>query len=269
MMILFLLLAQAPLPTVGDTLWVVRRLAVPAGYDVRPAIWTPSGAVELLGQPRVSRVGDIAEVRYPAVAWEPGSHTVEVPGPILRAPDGRTDSLPPETVTLVVASVLPEVPRDSTLPIRPPAVVLLQPSYSIVPLLVAYALSAVFLAPWVWWWRRRRKARLPPSSVAVAPGPPVARWSEAGEERAVAAAASVRLRAAIARHVPEAHPALDAQDCLALLAAARPKWPLDELARLMHQLETTRFAPVVATEAPMLYQRAVELARTLPSSEGP
>jgi len=95
-LLLLLALTQAPLPQVGDTVWLVRTIAAPAGRVVRVAPWNPEGAVEALGPGILVRRGDSLDVRYPAVGWLPGSHAVEVPGPVLVSPDvGHTWPMSP------------------------------------------------------------------------------------------------------------------------------------------------------------------------------
>src|SRR5690348_3318775 len=96
-----LLLQQVPLPTVGDTVWVSRSLRAPAGSVVRPAPWPddPTADVQPLGPAVVSRLGDSIEIRYPLVAWTPGEHPVDIPGPTIIGPGARVDSLPSRPAT--------------------------------------------------------------------------------------------------------------------------------------------------------------------------
>src|SRR5512147_769615 len=108
MLLSLVLLLQQGTPTVGDTIWLERTIETPAGAEVRAAQWTPSEPMGLLGHPVIRRVGSQTVVSYPAVAWNAGTITVQVPGPILIRSDGTTDSLPTESRTLVVSSVLPD-----------------------------------------------------------------------------------------------------------------------------------------------------------------
>jgi len=107
--------SQAPTgtPTVGDTIWVTRTVELPAGRTVRPADWQPEDPVELLGPARVTVRGGSADVAYPIVIWQTGPHTLEVPGPLVLAPQGAVDSLPPAGITFEVASV-EQAPRATT-----------------------------------------------------------------------------------------------------------------------------------------------------------
>ena len=108
-------------PTVGDTIWLNRTVAVPPGHVVRASDWDPADPVELLGRPRIVMTGDSARISYPVVVWASGSRLIELPGPLLLGPGGTVDSLPGEPVRVAVKSVLPRVLRDSSVPPQPRA----------------------------------------------------------------------------------------------------------------------------------------------------
>ncbi len=261
MMVLLLLLLQGT-PTVGDTIWVSRTIPLPAGWSARAPTWDPGGAVELLGRAVVDVAGDSVRVRYPLVVWQPGSHVVEVPGPVLLSPRGEVDSVRLARVTLTVASVLPSVPPDSVLQPQPPVGIIPRPVTSIVPLLVLWGLAIAALLPLHWWWRRRGKP--PPPAPAGEPkqaaaDPPVARWAALGESRAVAAAGIAALKLTVAERVPDAAATLDTDAWLAVLRTHRPGWPLDDLGRVLRDMDGSRFAPLSEGDAEALYRRAMEL----------
>jgi hypothetical protein len=212
---LLLVALQSPLPQVGDTLWLVRTFPAPVGRVARVAPWNPEGAVEALGPGLLIRRGDSLDLKYPAVGWLPGSHTVEVPGPVFVSPDGTTDSLPFATLTVTIASVLPAMADDSLPPIQPEAAPILRPIQTAVPMLVLVLLTALLLIPAHYWWRRRgrpmeaEREATPPAP----PEPPLAEWLAAGEPRAVLAAAAARLRLATTnRTSPPAADLLQALD---------------------------------------------------------
>lgn len=237
-MVLFLLLtvAQAPLPQVGDTVWLVRTIAAPSGREVRVAPWSPEGAVEALGPGLLVRRGDSLDVRYPAVGWLPGSHAVEVPGPVLVSPDGTTDSLPPSTITVTIASVLPDLPGDSLPGVQPEAGPVLRPIQTAVPVLLLLAVATLVLVPFHLWWRRRgRPLAAPPPAGVHSAELPTAAWAAAGEPRAVLAAAAADLRALAARTPsPEADALLrQLDDALFGPADAAAALPLAEAARAL------------------------------------
>lgn len=242
--ILLLVALQGGRPTVGDTVWIVRTVRVPAGFTVRAPDWKPEGDVELLGRPLVVARGDSADIRFPAVAWRAGRHTVEVPGPLLLAPGGAVDSLPSETRVVAVTSVLPDAPIDSAIAPQPPAGIVARRVTTLRPVLLLVAAAALLLLPLHFWWRRRGK----PLPTPVADGgaarpvsPPLARWAAAGERHAVIAAAAARLRARIAARVPEAHAGLDTEQVVAAVAQRHPAWPVAELEELLRALDVARF----------------------------
>jgi hypothetical protein len=255
MMILMLLALQGT-PTVGDTVWVSRTVALPAGWSARAPAWDPGGVVELLGRAVVEVLGDSVRVRYPLVVWQPGSHVVEVPGPVLLSPRGEVDSVRLSRVTITVASVLPAVPPDSVLQPQPPTGIIPRPVTSIVPLLILWGVAALLMLPLHWWWRRRGTPAPPGDRPEpTASGPPVARWAAAGEFRAVAAAGMLTLKETVARRVPDANPTLGTDAWLAVLRARKPAWPLDELGQVLHEIDGSRFAPLTKGDALELYQR--------------
>jgi hypothetical protein len=254
--------AQAPAPTVGDTIWVARTVAVPPGATVRPADWDPADPVERLGPPRVTPHGDSADVAYPIVVWRAGPLRLEVPGPLLLTEGGKIDSVPPQPMDVRVASVLPAVSPESLAP-QPRADFVPRTSVSALPLLVLLALSALLLAPLHWWWRRRGIPRPRPALTLLSEfGPPLDRWADAGESRAVASVATHRLRSLIAARMPAAHPGLDTEGLLRAVAG-RADWPLAELADLLRSLDQARFGSAMVTDAVRLARWADELAPRL------
>jgi hypothetical protein len=257
------MLIQSPQPTVGDTVWLSRTVALPAGNVVRAADWDPPEPVELLGRPRVVITGDSARISYPVVIWTPGTQMIDLPGPLLLGPGGTVDSLAGERVSLTVKSVLPPVPHDSVVPPQPRASMVARREVSAVPLLLLGSMALVLLLPLHLWWRRRGKP-VPVAPVAPElPDPPLAQWADAGEYRAVANVAAVRLRAAVAQRVAAAHSGLDTERLLAELAAVRPDWPLDELGDLLRALDDARFAETGSPEALELFQSTLKLREWL------
>lgn len=262
-MIAVLFLLQGGLPTVGDTIWVRRMVAAPAGRAVRAAEWIPTGDIEVLGHSRVVLRGDSAEVSYPVTLWAPGTQTVQVPGPLLVGGDGRIDSLRAAAVTLSARSVLPPGPRDSVPP-QPTTPPVALREESLLPLLILWGAAVVLLLPIHWWWRRRGRAM--PVGV-VGPGevgePEVERWADVGESRAVVSAAVERLRTVIAEKLPEAAPEIDTEACLAVVGEHRPGWPLAELGELLRALDEARFAHGPDVDALGMYRSASDLGRRI------
>jgi hypothetical protein len=91
------------------------------------------------------------------------------------------------------------------------------------------------------------------------PEPPLERWADDGEYRAVANVAAFQLRAVLADRVVAASPSLDTERVLAELKAARPDWPLEELSYLLRALDGARFGHVKAPEAMILLHSSLEL----------
>ena len=256
---------QGDLPTVGDTIWVTRTVDLPAGRSLRAAEWEVADPIELLGPPRITLRGGSADVSYPLAVWRAGFHTVQVPGPLLLSPDGGVDSLRAEAVTFRVASVLPRAATDTSLRPQPRADFVPRPATTPVPLILLLIVAIALLAPIHWWWRRRgRPARKPaPADMGGPAKPPLERWADAGESRAVAAAATSRLRATVAARLPGALPSLDTEAVLAHVAEQRPDWPLAELGDVLRALDEARFGDGALPDAMGLTRWAAELEHRL------
>jgi hypothetical protein len=246
--------------TVGDTIWLVRDVSVPPGRVVRAATWDPADPVELLAPGRVISRGGTAEVAYPVVVWRPGDYTLSPPGPLLLASDGHVDSLPPEPVTLHLASVLPSVPADSVLSPQPPADFVPRSALTLLPLVLLWGVAALLLVPLHWWWRRRgqRVTRDPPGA-SVNPGPPLERWADSGETRAVAAAVTARLRSHLVAQMSDMSQQLDTETLIAELSRSQPDWPLDEINGVLRDLDLARFGDSSEADVLALARRAEAL----------
>ena len=127
--------------TVGDTVWLERRFALPGGWRLRPGRLGSDDAVEALADPVVLRDGGEWVVRYPVAAWTPGPHTVTLP-PVWRlGPDAQADSISGGTASFVLATVIPDSlkhpePRPALAPLRAEARDARLPALAL--LLVAY-----------------------------------------------------------------------------------------------------------------------------------
>lgn len=265
---LLALLQQAAAPTVGDTIWLERAIETPPGAEVRAVPWTPEGQLGLLGHPVVRRDGRRTIVAYPAVAWAAGRHTLRVPGPVVIRSDGTTDSLPSEARTIIVASVLPDSLPPERLPVQPEAGIVAQRVTSPWPLLVLLLGAAVIYLPLLWWWRRPGPPMPALRSSPVAVTLPLAEWSEAGEPRAVAAAANRALRGAISSQLPAVSQGLVASRLIRLVGDQRPGWPVEELGIVLRALEAAQYAETPGAEVVALAARAGDLRRRLEHSNG-
>ena len=255
-----LFLVQAPAPTVGDTIWLSRTVTLPEGAEVRAAAWQLEGDVELLGRPQLEVGEGRATVRYPAVAWTTGTHTLDVPGPIIIMADGRTDSLPSQPVSVTVRSTLPADTDAEKAPIQAAVGLLRETVTTPVPVLVLLASVAVLFLPLAWWWRRRRTP-VAGGALAVAPAGtiPVEAWSEDGELRAVAAATAQVVRESLVAALPGAQPGLGTARLVAQAEARRPALPVEELAELLTLLESAAYGPAGGADVQALAARASQL----------
>jgi hypothetical protein len=261
------LVLQGPLPTVGDTIWLERRILVPAGSEVRVPRWDPPEQMELIGKPEIRSEPGQAVVVYPATAWRPGSYQLVIPGPILVAPDGRTDTLPAEQRTVEVATVLPDSDPDR-LRIQPPVGIVPRYITRPEPLLGALALAGALFGLLAWLWRRRGPL-LAPSPEAASPAvAPLLAWVEAGETRAAAAFKARELRDLVARRVPAGQPGLDTERLARVLAEQRPTWPVAALSAVLGDLDRFAFGEAEPEDLPELLERADHLAAEL-RQEGP
>jgi hypothetical protein len=258
MMAVLLVLAQAVAPTVGDTIWVERVVPLPPGHLARLTDWQLEGDVEMLGEPVLSHEGNTVVVRFPLVAWRPGTHTVEVPGPELVGPDGRTVPVPTEARVLEVASVLPEGPAEE-IPIREPAGIVGRPVASWMPVVMMLLVAGLLVAPAWWWWSRRGPTAADADPAEPVPIP-VADWARAGEQRVVLAVATDQVRHAVAENLPEAHPGLDTEACIAIIQAAKPAWDPEPVVTVLRELDLARFRPEGPEEVLALCQKAESAA---------
>lgn len=247
--------------TVGDTIWLERQLAVPAGWGVRAGKLEATADIEPLGNPAVLRSPNGFLVRYAVVAWTAGPSTLTLPLIWRLAPDGRADSSAGGTASFVVTSVIPDTvkrpaPQALLAPLRPER---RNPLWPLASVLCAVALLALLVV--------RRRRGLGPN--VAAPRIPVdgevpdTRWLATGEPKAVAARAIGRLRTALARAVPEAHLGLATPECLATLARVRPGAPVRELGALLDQLDRVAFASAHGTDVAALAAAALRMAKEL------
>ena len=248
-------------PTVGDTVWLEREIVVPAGWRIRAGRLDATEQAEPLAEPAVRRTRDGWLVRYPIVAWTPGTHVLTLP-PVWRlGPDGRADSVPGGVARFLVGSVIPDTvrgpqPRGALAPVR-------GARRSGVPVAAALLLAGAILAVGLRWRRRAPVTVPPPPPVPLEREVPDARWLAAGEPKAVAARATYRLRVGLARAIPDARLALSTAECLATVERARPHAPLRELRALLEQLDRVAFASAHGTDLAGLAQMARRLAQEI------
>lgn len=246
-------------PTVGDTIWLERRVEAPPGAEVRAPAWSPEGNIALLGRPIIRTEGGTTIVAWPAVAWTAGSRTIAVPGPVVIRADGVTDSLPAENQTLVVASVLPDTVPVEKLPPQPEAGIVFERITSPWPVLVSLLAATILFVPFAWWWRKRGPVAASTPATIHAPVWPLSEWSEAGEGRAIAAVASRTLRSTLVRLLPGTPPGLVTSRLIRIMHEQRPNWPNGELSRVLIALESAQFDAPTPSAVLALASEAEEL----------
>ena len=253
-------------PTVGDTIRAERTVDTPAGWRVRAGKLDQYGDVEQLGEPGIVARPTGWTVRYLIVGWQAGTTTIAMPSLWRLGPDGSTDSLPGGTVTLRIASVIPDT---VTAPQPQPSLGILRLGRpTAIPVIIAVVIAVGLLFGGIAW--RRRASRQAADALAVASDAeiPDQRWLAAGEPKAVAARAAQRLRYALARAIPDAHEALSTTEVLAAVERARPDAPIRDLRDLLHALDQVAFATAHGVDVAPLAARARALARELSPNGG-
>lgn len=266
MLLSLVVLLQQAAPTVGDTIWLERTVETPPGAEVRAAQWTPAEPMGLLGHAMIRRVGSQTVVSYPAVAWNAGTINLQIPGPILIRSDGTTDSLPAESRTIVVASVLPDSLPAERLPVQPEAGIVLERVTTPYPVLVALLIATLIFTPLAFWWVRTGPAMPPFKTPTDRLVPPLAEWSEAGEPRAVAAVAARSLRYAILSQLPGIPQGLVSSRLIRVVEEQRPNWPAQELGNVLRALESVQYSAATPGEVVALAEKAGELRQQIESA---
>lgn len=145
-------------PTVGDTVSVVHRVALPQGTLVEARAPVDSTLATLMNPPTVTREGDSVRIGYTLSVWAPGTHQLVIPGAVTVAADGTVDTLPDAVVTLDVASVLPTGAEIDSLTPRAARPWIERAEPSGWPFVVVLVPLLVLLAAAGWFWRRRGRA---------------------------------------------------------------------------------------------------------------
>jgi hypothetical protein len=248
-------------PTVGDTVWLERVVPAPAGAVGRARPLTADELVEPLRPPEIVPSASGLLVRYAVAFFATGRHALPMPALEVVHPDGAAELVLGDTAEAEVRALVPDTVglpemRDARTPLgrvgREPW-----------PAVVLGGATALGLALWSVWRRRRGPVPAPPGAGEAVPEVPLLRWLGAGERRAVATLAMLRLRRRIAHAVPDASAGMALAECLAIAGAGRPEWPLRELTDILTALERARFAPLAADDLTELVDRAEQVAERL------
>ncbi len=171
-------------PTVGDTLTVVHRVAVPAGALVQPRGPEDSTVATLVGPPDVRREGDSVRIAYTVAVWAPGTHDLVLPGAVVVRGSGEIDTLPDAHVRIEVASVLPDRVQAESIAPRAARPWVERATASALPFAVFLLPIMLLLVAAALWWRRRGPIAPPAPPVAVDRAARIAQvrdWLERGE----------------------------------------------------------------------------------------
>ncbi len=252
-----------PTATVGDTVVIERVLELSAaGVRARVSAIESSSSIEPLGEPTVSYEVDGVRIRYTIAVFAPGTLQVELSEIALMHVDGEFETVGGGTAIVVVESVLPIV-SDSSPEARP----------SLAPIgrvtsnlnLAGILPVVVLLAATIWGVLRRRRRPRPTwdSGGSDVVAPPVARWIQAGEPRAVAALAMAHIREKLQVLAPETNLAMSNGEVLVVLNEKYPDWPIGDLSNALLSLERANFAPAVAADVMAVVESAEEALRAI------
>jgi hypothetical protein len=254
-------------PTVGDTVRLERFVPAPAGAVGRARGLTADDLVEPLRPPDIVTVEAGLLVRYTVAFFAPGRHPLPMPALEVVYPDGAVELVLGDTALAEVRALAPDTAtaaqaRSARTPLARVAPVP-WPGIGLV------GGTAAVLALWAVIRRRRGPAPAAPDAAPTGADAPLLRWLSAGERRAVATLAMHRLRRRIEDLVPAATGGLALAECLVAAAAARPDWPMRELADVLTALERARFAPLAADDLTELVDRADVLIERLTPAPAP
>ena len=177
---------QQGLPTVGDTVTVVRRFAASIGAVVDARAPTDSSIATLAAPAQIIREGDSIRIVYTLAVWAPGHSDLVLPGAIVVQPSGRVDTLADSHVPLEVASVLPASKSAAAIPPRAASPWLPRSYQSELPFAVLIPVALIVVAALQWRWRLRGPVVAPAVVGAGSAGltsERVRAWLAAGEAR--------------------------------------------------------------------------------------
>jgi hypothetical protein len=254
-------------PTVGDTVRLERVVPAPPGAVGRARALTADELVEPLRAPEIRPTDRGLLVRYTVAFFAPGRHELPMPALEVVHPDGGVELVLGDTALVVVRAVVPDTAdapdvRDARTPLG-------RVAREPLPVVLLGGGTAAVLVLWAVLRRRRGPTPGPAEPPVPAPEVPLLRWLAAGERRAVATLAMQRLRLRLEATVPDAGRGLALAECLEVVGAARPDWPLRELSDVLTALERARFAPLAGDDLTELVDRADVLLDRLAAAAVP
>ena len=176
---------QQGLPTVGDTVTIIRRILARPGVVIEARAPADSTIATLISAPVLTREGDSVRIAYTIAVWTAGRNELVLPGPVLVDQRGHVDTLTESRVTLDVASVLPVAKAANTIKPQAARPWLPRADRSGLPFAALVPLTLLLIAALHWRWRRRGPRPEQPSVVAPVPltEARLNAWIAAGESR--------------------------------------------------------------------------------------
>ena len=177
---------QGPLPTVGDTITIVRWIHARPGVVIDARASLDSAVATLVSAPVLTREGDSVRIAYTISVWTPGHSDLLLPGPVVVDQRGHVDTLADTHVALDVGSVLPAAKPAVTIKPQAARMWLPRADRSDLPFVVLMPLILFAIVALHWRWRRRgpRSAQLSPAPEAIVlTEARLHAWIAAGESR--------------------------------------------------------------------------------------
>lgn len=248
--------------TVGEPFEIRVRVRAPVDATIRfPENPDTAGTVQARDPRTIETVDSVQSLdltaRYHVAAWDVGRQAIRLEDVVVSW-NGVDRRVPLDGIDVFVRSVLP---ADSTLRVPKPA----RPLWETRPFpwwLLAALLAAIALGLALWWWLRRRRRK--PLPIPVDPYVRAIRelnrieamgLVDAGERTRFAALVTEVLRDYLAARYPDAPLALTSRELVAVMRR-RPTVPLEQLSRVLHEVDLAKFAAWTLSE-----ERARGLAR--------
>jgi hypothetical protein len=234
-------------PTVVDTVTLARRVPAEPAATVRLEPLAATESIQPLAAPRWSYAEGAITVVYRVAFFGSGEQPVQMPAIDVTSSDGSVVTVPPATVTVTVATVLPDAPPDRLRPMASMGPLARQPQRAapVILLPLAIVLGTVLMLL----WRRRRPAPLSaPEVISTEAHVPLEEWIAAGESRAAATIVALKLRRMIADILPITAEHRDADAYAAAILDEDRTREAEALVAAMRALERARFSPAAPAD---------------------
>jgi hypothetical protein len=174
---------QQGLPTVGDTVTIVRHILAPVGAVIDARAPVDSSVATLVAPPVLTREGDSVRVAYTVAVWTAGHNDVVFPGAVIVDQRGHVDTLADAHVSIDVSSVLPARTPATIVP-HPARPWLMRADVSALPFAVLLPLVVVVTDARIAAWLAAGESRLALEHLdaALRAGPEFADWRRRAAE---------------------------------------------------------------------------------------